>query len=323
MTAHGRPRQGGVVAGRSLAIGEAAGDRDRPGPGGAGAPGRGGLAGAAAAGPGRHRPLMGRSGCVGARCRRVDGRDAGRIPPDRAAAPVALLSAGFMGRLAGRLMSRVSPAVVQRLLDLLLGARCSPRWPGDGTRCTARPSMGRLRAGVDRVLGRRRFCRSVHPEWPGHDEPRRGRRRWPLQAMGPAGAGPTPRRSAAPLPPWLGGRAVQRGAQSRRRGWRDRGARAQQQPRHLGSAWASPGAGRPKGCSTATASAWCPRAERPFRILRLPWQSDGASTGRQLFQASPAIPANLHGAGPGVGVPGYMLQPLDISRRRTTRTPSG
>lgn len=34
---------------------------------------------------------------------------------------------GFMGRLAGRLMSRVSPAVVQRLLDLLLGARCSPR----------------------------------------------------------------------------------------------------------------------------------------------------------------------------------------------------
>ena len=230
---------------------------------------------------------------------------------------------GFMGRLAGRLMSRVSPAVVQRLLDLLLGARCSPRWPGDGTRCTARPSMGRLRAGVDRVLGRRRFCRSVHPEWPGHDEPRRGRRRWPLQAMGPAGAGPTPRRSAAPLPPWLGGRAVQRGAQSRRRGWRDRGARAQQQPRHLGSAWASPGAGRPKGCSTATASAWCPRAERPFRILRLPWRSDGASTGRQLFQASPAIPANLHGAGPGVGVPGYMLQPLDISRRRTTRTPSG
>jgi hypothetical protein len=97
VTAHGRPRQGGVVAGRSLAIGEAAGDRDRPGPGGAGAPGRGGLADAAAAGPGRHRPLMGRSGCVGARCRRVDGRDAGRIPPDRAAAPVALLSARVHG----------------------------------------------------------------------------------------------------------------------------------------------------------------------------------------------------------------------------------
>lgn len=105
-----------------MAVGEAAGDRDRPGPGGAGAPGRGGLAGAATAGPGRHRPLMGRSGCVGARCRRVDGRDArSHTFWSCCCSSRSALCPGFMGRLAGRLMSRVSPAVVQRLLDLLVG----------------------------------------------------------------------------------------------------------------------------------------------------------------------------------------------------------
>jgi hypothetical protein len=308
-----------------LAVGEAAGDRDRPGPGGAGAPGRGGLAGAATAGPGRHRPLMGRSGCVGARCRRVDGRDArSHTFWSCCCSSRSALCPGFMGRLAGRLMSRVSPAVVQRLLDLLVGgallaqvtlatgpgAPPGHRWDGSEVVSTASLAIGGS-VGPSTLSG---LATTSHAGdgVAGHS------RRWDRPERGPLPAGQRRR-----CRPGWGGRAVQRGAQSRRRGWRDRGARAQQQPRHLGSAWASPGTGRPKGCSTATASAWCPRAERPFRILRLPWQGDGASTGAPALSGVPSDPANLHGAGPGVGVPGYMLQPLDISRRRTTRTPSG
>ena len=34
---------------------------------------------------------------------------------------------GLVGRVAGRLMLLVTPAVVQRLLDLLVGVRCSPK----------------------------------------------------------------------------------------------------------------------------------------------------------------------------------------------------
>jgi hypothetical protein len=72
----------------------------------AGAHGICGLAGGAAAGAGRPRPLIGRPGRVGARPRRVAGRDGGRIRPGRAPAPFASRAAGARG--AGRRPTHVA-----------------------------------------------------------------------------------------------------------------------------------------------------------------------------------------------------------------------
>src|SRR5512132_3808401 len=111
---------------------------------------------------------------------------------------------GFMGRFAGRLMSLVAPAVVQCLLDLLVGRAARPSGPGDGTGCAARPSVGSDLASPASLA----VSGAVDPaSLSGLATTRQGEGwlRWPVDSMEPAGARPTSRRSAAPLPPWLGG----------------------------------------------------------------------------------------------------------------------
>jgi LysM domain len=113
---------------------------------------------------------------------------------------------GFMGRLAGRLMALVTPVVVRRLLDLLVGgallaqlalattpgAPPGHRWGGPSLAATASlPFSGPVGPATLSGLG--------------STSPGPGRRRRPVDATEPPGARPTPRRSAAPLPPWLGG----------------------------------------------------------------------------------------------------------------------
>ena len=91
---------------------------------------------------------------------------------------------GSMGRLAGRLISLVTPVAVRRLLDVLVG--------------------GALLAQVTlaTTAGTPPGHRWSGPATTSHVA---GQLRWPVDAMAPAGARPTLRRSAAPLPPWLGG----------------------------------------------------------------------------------------------------------------------
>jgi hypothetical protein len=113
---------------------------------------------------------------------------------------------GFMGRFAGRLMSLVAPATVQRLLELLVGgallaqvalatapgAPPGHRWGGSDLASTA--SLAVSGSVGPASLGGLATTRQGE-----------GWLRWPLDSMEPAGARPTSRRSAAPLPPWLGG----------------------------------------------------------------------------------------------------------------------
>ena len=189
-----------------MAIGEAAGGRDRPGPGGAGAHGRGGSPVA----------LL------------RDLGDLGRSWADPVASVLAVITLltetllayvlvvlllqslcvlpGVMGRFAGRLMSLVAPAVVQRLLDLLVGgallaqvalatASGAPpghRWEGSDL---ASPASLAVCGAVD-LASLSGLATTRQGE---------GWLRWPVDSMEPAGARPTSRRSAAPLPPWLGG----------------------------------------------------------------------------------------------------------------------
>jgi hypothetical protein len=114
---------------------------------------------------------------------------------------------GFIGRLAGRLMSLVTPAVVQRLLDLLVGgallaqatlatgpgAPPGQRWSGSDLASTTASLAASGSVGPATLSGRTTTSQGEE------------RLRWPVGAMEPAGARPAPRRSAAPLPPWLGG----------------------------------------------------------------------------------------------------------------------
>jgi nucleoid-associated protein YgaU len=114
---------------------------------------------------------------------------------------------GIIGRLAGRLMSLVTPAVVQRLLDLLVGgallaqvtlatgpgAPPGHRWSGSDLASTTASLAASGSVGPAALSGRTTTSHGGE------------RLRWPVEAMEPAGARPTPRRSAAPLPPWLGG----------------------------------------------------------------------------------------------------------------------
>jgi hypothetical protein len=112
---------------------------------------------------------------------------------------------GWMGRLAARVTSLVTPVMVRRLLDLLVGgallaqvalvppaASSGHRWSGSHLASTASsPVSGLVGSAIvgDPVLT------SVGTGWVP----------WPEDQSEPAGARPNLRRSAAPLPPWLGG----------------------------------------------------------------------------------------------------------------------
>jgi LysM repeat protein len=116
---------------------------------------------------------------------------------------------GAAGRLAGRVSLLVTPAVGRRALDLLVGgtllaqatlaaAPATPagqRTPGPGS-ALAMSSSSQVAvigpaAGSDGILAQAVLASA--------------RRRRPTDESEPGPARPTPRRSAAPLPPWLGG----------------------------------------------------------------------------------------------------------------------
>jgi hypothetical protein len=107
---------------------------------------------------------------------------------------------GAVGGLARRLVSLVTPVAARRLLDLLVGGALLAQatlavpsstpsgdgWGGPQLMVTA-TALGRTRSDAARVGP------SAVP-W-----------RWPVDEREPVQARPTPRRSAAPPPPWLGG----------------------------------------------------------------------------------------------------------------------
>jgi LysM domain len=102
---------------------------------------------------------------------------------------------GPMGRLADRAALVTSPVVVRRLLDLLVGGTLLVQatvatmpgpssGPGTGTAHLTQTASRTLSGAFDRAASR--------------SGP-------PVTDTGPVEARPSPRRSAAPLPPWLGG----------------------------------------------------------------------------------------------------------------------
>jgi hypothetical protein len=216
-----------------LAIGEAAGGRGRAGPGGAGAHGRGGLAGHAAAGPGRPRrswadPVASVLAVVALMATRWSHTSWSCCCSSRSAPCPGPWAGSPAGSYHG-----VSLAVVQRLLELLLGgallAQVAPA-TAPGTPPGHRWDRSDLPSTASLALGG-----SVGPSTPSGPATasHAGTASLALQAMGPAGARPTPRRSAAPLPPWLGaGRPTRRPVSATRlaRPWRPRTA-ATQAPR--------------------------------------------------------------------------------------------
>jgi hypothetical protein len=114
---------------------------------------------------------------------------------------------GFVGRVAGRLVSLVTPTVVQRLLDLLVGGAllaqatlaATPGAPPPGHRWSGPHLASTPASSVSGAVG------AASPNGLATMSPGEGWRRWTVDTLEPSGARPTPRRSAAPLPPWLGG----------------------------------------------------------------------------------------------------------------------
>jgi LysM domain len=113
---------------------------------------------------------------------------------------------GSVGRLAARLTSLITPGVVRRLVEVLVGgallaqatlatapgAPPGNRWSAVRLASTASSSVGSFvgPAAVRGLAGN------------GSGTVALG---WPVETIEPIGARPNPRRSAAPLPPWLGG----------------------------------------------------------------------------------------------------------------------
>jgi hypothetical protein len=113
---------------------------------------------------------------------------------------------GSMGRLAARLTSLITPVALRRLLDVLVAgalltqtalavppdASHADRWSTSPLAATASsPFSGSLDSST---------MSDAAPTSLGA-----GRLDWPADGMDPDGARPSSRRSAAPLPPWLGG----------------------------------------------------------------------------------------------------------------------
>jgi nucleoid-associated protein YgaU len=121
---------------------------------------------------------------------------------------------GAVGRLAGRISLLLTPAMARRLVDLLVGGALlaqttlaatpgapgvpgtSPGWPPEHPRpAVAISSTVPARVGPAAERGGDLARIVLDP----------AARRRPVDVTEPGPARPTPRRSAAPLPPWLGG----------------------------------------------------------------------------------------------------------------------
>jgi LysM domain len=109
---------------------------------------------------------------------------------------------GAMGGLARRLVSLVTPVAVRRLLDLLVGgallAQATLAVPSSPPYRASLGGPRLMETTTATILGRLRSdATDVGPSaLPS---------RWPMDERDPVQARPTPRRSAAPPPPWLGG----------------------------------------------------------------------------------------------------------------------
>jgi LysM domain-containing protein len=112
---------------------------------------------------------------------------------------------GLTGRLARRTTFAMAPAVVRRLVDLLVGAALLAQV----TVATPDLSLGHRSSGSCQAVVASSACsRPGGPVIPGDLAPVRlgaARLRLPVDEKDPVEARPIPRRSAAPLPPWLGG----------------------------------------------------------------------------------------------------------------------
>jgi hypothetical protein len=113
---------------------------------------------------------------------------------------------GSMGRLTARLTSLITPVAVRRLLDLLVGsallaqtALAVPPGTPHGHRWTASypgaTASSPFSGSVGSTAMRDPTTTGLGPGWLDR----------PVDEPEPVGARPDPRRSAAPLPPWLGG----------------------------------------------------------------------------------------------------------------------
>lgn len=112
---------------------------------------------------------------------------------------------GLTGRLAQRTRFALAPAAVRRMVDVLVGGALLVQV----TVAAPDPSPGHLSSGSCQAVVASSVCsRSGGPVILG--DPARiclgaARLRLPVDEKEPVEARPIPRRSAAPLPPWLGG----------------------------------------------------------------------------------------------------------------------
>jgi hypothetical protein len=106
---------------------------------------------------------------------------------------------GSTGRLAARLTSLVTPAVVRHLLDLLVGGALLAQ--ATLTTTPGAPPGRRWSAAHPATTPSSLFSGSATVRDPSPTSPRAGTLGWPVDSTEPVGARPDPRRSAAPLPP--------------------------------------------------------------------------------------------------------------------------
>jgi LysM domain len=118
--------------------------------------------------------------------------------------PLATLP-GLTGRLARRVTFALAPAVVRRMVDLLVGGALLVQVAV----ATPDPSLGHRSSGSCQPVVASSACGrpgTGGPVAPGRQAPiRLGALRLSVDDTEPVEARPIPRRSAAPLPPWLGG----------------------------------------------------------------------------------------------------------------------
>jgi hypothetical protein len=112
---------------------------------------------------------------------------------------------GGAGRAARSITFAVTPAVVRRVVDLLVGGTLLVQVTLAGPAAPPDPRSG---GSAEAVAVASAISRSDGPATAGSLVLRgfeAARHTWPAGTQDPAEARPTPRRSAVPLPPWLGG----------------------------------------------------------------------------------------------------------------------